>query len=143
MKKISITMAVLSIFVIAFFSLNSPVNKANSSGFVLIRLLDEDGRVVVDETYEFEEGMTLFNVLNDNLDIACADRSYDIDYSCDYTSFNNHIILKIEDVETNWFGSYLQIFIGDEPSNYGIDSIEIVDGTVYTFKYVDLGGDGS
>ena len=142
MKKVIISIIVLLSLTVIFFYFSQP-QSGDNQGVITVRVIDQDNNVVIDDEITFTEEVSLFEILQDNYDIGCANSSYIIDYTCSFKQLNSHIVLGIEDMETDWYGSYLQIFINDEASIYGVDLILVEDETIYEFRYIDLGGDDS
>ncbi len=141
MKKMILSFIVIAISASLYFYFSQASDDGDKLGEITIKVYDENNSLVIEDTISFTDENTLFDVLTENYTIGCADRHYKIDYDCEFISINSHIILAINDVETDWYGSYLQIFIDGSPSNYGVDLINITDNSVYEFKYVDLGGE--
>jgi len=112
----------------------------DSEGGITIILKDDNGDIVSTESYQFTSEESLFNFIRSNYQVTCANSNYKPDSSCEFVMLESHVILEIDSLQTNWTGSYLQIFINDVPSQYGVDKIMLEDNTTYTFKYVDLGG---
>jgi hypothetical protein len=139
MKKILIVLVTIVAGYFAAIYFLEPV-EGDIEGGVTIILIDEDGEVISDVRYDFEEETTLFQLLDREYDLACASSSYQPDETCSFVQLNSHILLEIDELKTNWTTSYIQILIDDTPSNYGVDRILLTDNTSYTFKYVDLGG---
>lgn len=139
MKKILIVLVTIVAGYFAAIYFLEPV-EGDIEGGVTIILIDEDGEVISDVRYDFEEETTLFQLLDREYDLACASSSYRPDETCSFVQLNSHILLEIDELKTNWTTSYIQIIIDDTPSNYGVDRILLTDNTSYTFKYVDLGG---
>ena len=99
------TLLVLFIFSICIPVLGNnsiPVNNLQEfgQGGIKIEVVNDLGEVVVRDSYDFIEETSLYDILHDNYTVGCASSSYDLDYSCNYESFNSHIVLAIDDVET-------------------------------------------
>jgi hypothetical protein len=139
MKKILIVLVtiVAGYFATSYFL--EPV-EGDIEGGVTIVLIDENSEIISETLFAFEEETTLFQLMNREYELTCADSSYQPDDTCSFVQLNSHMLLEIDELETNWTNSYIQIFIEDTPSNYGVDRILLTDNTTYTFKYVDLGG---
>jgi len=137
MKKVLITVFALALAGFAFWF--SSLNRNDVYGEIDIVLVNSIGETVLNETIEFEEDDSLFSVLNDNFTIACGDINYNISTECSST-FNGRVILKINDVESNWWENYLAIYIDDTYSNNGVDNIPLEDGKTYKFQYTEVGG---
>jgi len=139
MKKIVIILVVLGFSFIGYTYASTPLS-GDVQGGIHIEVIDETGETIINDYYVFEEEGSLFEILQENYSIGCADSSFQLDDTCSYEALNNHMILAIEDVETDWYNSFLEITIDGEKSQYGVDSIMVEDETVYTFTYTSLGG---
>ena len=139
MKKLVVSTAVLILAVAGFFMLKEEAN-AESVGQATIVLIDESGTEIVHDEIEFSEGQTLFELLDDNYTVGCANNSYHLSDVCEKTTFGGHVILQLDSIETDWYGSYISIYINDIYSTKGIDLITLTDGEEYKFVYTSLGG---
>lgn len=139
MKKVIIILAVLLAGFLGY-EYFSQTTSGDTEGGITVQVIDESGEIVSERNFVFEEEQSLFELMNENYDLGCADSSYKLDEECEFIQLNSHMILKIDTVETDWYGSYLQILVNDVPSVYGADGVMLEDNTTYTFKYVDLGG---
>jgi hypothetical protein len=139
MKKVIVLVVIVAI---GFFGYDffSRLPEADEMGNFTIILVDENGDIVHNEVHEFYQETGLFDVLDQQYRVGCANLSYQIDETCETVFPNGHVLLKIDDIETDWYGSYIQIYVNDLPSEYGIDQIMVNNGDVYKFVYVDLGG---
>lgn len=105
-----------------------------SDGSIELVIVDEDGVIVYDEVIEYRENQTFFEILNENFELTCANRSYQADPTCSYEfklfSQTHHVILGIKGesftILTNWQDTFLNIEIYDG-TNY-VDSTIGVDG---------------
>ena len=140
MKKLIMIVVVLGLGFIGYMYASTPL-RGDEQGGVHIEVINDLGEVAINDYYEFTEETTLFDLLEQNYEIGCADSGYSVDYTCEYTTFNSHVILVVEDVETDWENSFLEIKIDDVKSNYGVDLIMLEDNTTYTLTYTSLGGD--
>jgi len=139
MRKIIMIIIVLGLSFIGYTYASTPLS-GDDQGGIKIEVVNDLGEVVVRDSYDFIEETSLYDILHDNYTVGCASSSYDLDYSCNYESFNSHIVLAIDDVETDWYNSFLEITINGEKSVYGVDSIMVEDDTTYKFTYTSLGG---
>lgn len=139
MKKfISLFIIVLIAFG-AYTYFSQPI-KGDDEGGVTVVLLDKSGAEISSDSYDFNNQQSLYDLVKNNYQIACASSSYQVDETCSFISLESHILLKINELDTNWSGSYIQIFVNGIPSEYGIDQVMLTDNSIYVFKYVDLGG---
>jgi hypothetical protein len=139
MKKIIIILVVLGISFVGYTYASTPLS-GDVQGGIHIEVVDEVGVTIISDYYDFEEEVSLFDILQENYALGCADSGFKMDDTCSYKVLNNHMILAIEDVETDWYNSFLEITINGDESQYGVDSIMVEDDTVYTFTYTSLGG---
>ena len=130
---------VLYFSIVGYLYTSTPAS-GDEQGGIHIEVVDQNGVIVVNDYYDFEEKISLFDILNENYQIGCADSSYNIDYTCEFEVLNNHMILAIESVETDWYNSFLEITINGVESQYGVDSIMLEDDMVYRLQYTSLGG---
>ena len=140
MKKIISVIVVLAISFFSYSYFSQPTTGDDEGGINII-LIDESGDIVSEENYEFVEEKSLYELMDENYELTCASNTYKPDETCSFVALNNHILLGIDEVQTDWYGSYIQIIVNDVPSVVGVDSIMLEDETTYTFKYVDLDGD--
>lgn len=140
MKKIIMIITVLGLGLVGYMYTSTPL-RGDEQGGVHIEVINDLGEVAISDYYEFTEETTLFDLLEQNYTVGCADSSYSVDYTCEYTTFNSHVILVVDDVETDWANSFLEITVDDVKSNYGVDLIMLEDDTTYTLTYTSLGGD--
>lgn len=136
MKKVMITFAALIVAGLAFWF--SSINRNDSLGHISITVSNELNEIVIDDSFDFTDDDTLLDILIDNYEIGCADSSYNISDTCD--SMTGNIVLKINDVETDWDNNYIAIYVNDIYSVYGIESIVLHDGDVYNFSFTEVGG---
>lgn len=139
MKKLIISIVVIAIGISAFFYFSTP-KESEANGLVTIELIDENGLLVSTKKIDFYEGTTLFELLDENYDLMCANASYNPTDICSKISMNGRVVLGIDTVETNWTNSFLAIYINDDYAVYGIDSIPLNEGDVYRFEYTVVGG---
>lgn len=138
MKKLVVSIFVLLLAVAGFLMLKEEA-VAESYGNATIILVDQNGNEQT-TTIGFDEGDTLFELLEENFEVGCANDSYTISDVCEKTTFGGHVILQLDTLVTDWYSSYIAIYINDTYSNKGIDIIELTDGTEYKFEYTALGG---
>ena len=140
MKKVIviITVLIMSYALYAYFS--TPIS-GDDNGRVTIILVDESNQLISEEILTFTEEISLFELLDSNYNIEYNEVMLpQLDEEGQVVFVNSHIILGIDDLQSDWSNSYIQIFIDDIPSQYGADLIMIKDGETYTFQYTSLGG---
>lgn len=139
MKKIVVSFIVLLLAVASFFMLKEEAT-AESFGQATIIIIDQTGTEIVRDDINFNEGATLFELLESNYNVGCANNSYKLVDVCEKTTFGGHVILNLDEMETDWYSSYIGMYINDTYSTKGIDLIPLIDGDVYKFVYTSLGG---
>lgn len=140
MKKLVISIIVIVVAAASFITFTQ-LNKNDPIGEITITVIDEIGDTLYSRTYEFTEDDTLFSILDSDFIVGCADSSYNITLECEEVMFGSRVIMRIEDIETDWTNTYIAIYENDEYSLLGIDSIVLNDGDTFTFKYQEVGGD--
>ena len=140
MKKVLISIAALGLIVSSFLAL-SYFDFSDIEGTVTITIIDEIGDTISSKEYDFVERDTLYDLLNENYELGCANSSYQLSTECPSGIFSSRILLKIDDLETDWRNSYIAIYENDEYSVLGIDYIYLNDGDVFVFEYILVGGD--
>lgn len=113
----------------------STVDEIEYLGSITIVVIDESETVVINDHYQYLEGDTLFSILNTHYELGCANRSYQLSDVCEPVSLGSRVLLKIDDIVTNWSNSYLAIYIDDIYSVKGLDYILLEDGSTYKFVY--------
>lgn len=142
MKKVILSVASLVLLAGSFLAL-SYFEKSDIEGSVTITLVDEIGDIVSNSEYDFTSEDSLFDLLNDNFELGCADSSFHLSSECDDVNlfFSSRVLMKIDSIETDWMNTYISIYENDEYSLLGIDNITLNDGDVFVFEYKKVGGD--
>jgi hypothetical protein len=138
MKKVFITLLVLSVSLVSYVYF-STASKGDVTGGIHIVVVDENQDVVIDDYIDFHDEVSLFDVLHEQYDLVCADASYKADDLCETVMMDNHVILGINDVRTDFFSDFIAIYIDDEYAVYGADQIMVKDGSTYRLQYTKLG----
>jgi hypothetical protein len=139
MKKLVVSTIVLLLAIASFFMLKEEAI-AETFGDATIIIVNQSGTEIVHDEINFEKGTTLFSLLEKNYSVRCANDSYNLADDCSKTTFGGHVILHLDKVETDWFNSYIAMYINGIYSTKGIDLIPLNDGEVYKFVYTSLGG---
>ena len=92
-------------------------------GTITIEVIDSSGVVVTSDEFEFTEDDNLFLIL---------DKNYRIEYE---EHFLGVILLCIEEVCTDFNHSYISIYINNSYSMFGLESIPLREGDIYSFVY--------
>ncbi len=140
MKKVLISIISLVFLFASFYALDS-LNENKVEGFLTIILIDEYGDTVFNEEYEFKKKDSLFDVLSKEHVVGCSDSSFNITSDCKSNIFTKRVIMKIDNVETDWQNSYFAIYTNDLYAILGVDDLNIQDGDVIRFEYRIIGGD--
>ena len=127
-------MVVVGLILLALTWITAPFSDAE--GELDFMLYDEEETLIIDETYRFYEGDTLFAIIDRHHDTVCADRSYDPDPSCDAT-FGDYgrVLLGIDEVLTDWSNTFLYLEMNGSKAEYGVDNIPLEDGGEYVFRH--------
>ena len=112
MKKVFLSIVVIGLLLGTYFLVSQP-QSGDELGSVTIKVIDQNGLEVINDTISFDSEMSLFELINNEYSIGCANTSYQVDLTCDHSFINGHVVLSIETVSTDWFGSYLKIVIDD------------------------------
>ena len=140
MKKVIISVAAL-VFLAGSFLTISYFNKSDIEGTITITVVDEIGDTVSSKEFDFTSEDTLFDLLDQNFEVGCANSSYQLSSECEKILFTSRVLMKIDDVETDWINNYIAIYENNEYSLLGIDSIVLNDGDIFVFEYKTVGGD--
>ena len=140
MKKVLISIVALALLVGSFLAL-SYFDFSDIEGTVTITLVDEIGDTISSKEYDFNSDDTIFDLLEENYDIGCANSSYQLTSECNSTLFSSRVLMKIDEIETDWLNTYIAIYENGEYSTLGIDNMFLNDGDVYVFEFKTVGGD--
>lgn len=140
MKKLILSIAALLILAGSFFAF-SYFKDQDVEGTITIILIDEIGDTISSEEYDFTSDDTLFDLLDENYEVGCADLSYQLSSECSQNILTSRVILKIDEIETDWMNTYIAIYENDEYSLNGIDNMTLNDGDIFVFEYKVYGGD--
>lgn len=128
--RILYTVAVLGILFLGLMWIADPFS--DEAGTLELKVLDEEGDTVIDETYAFDEDDTLFTVIDQHHETVCADRSYDPDPSCEVTfGDRGRVLLGVDSVMTDWTDTFLYLEVNGDMANYGVDTVPLEDGNEY------------
>lgn len=90
-------------------------------GTVTVELVDIAGNVT-SQQLTFETGDTLLSLLTKHYEVNYRDDQY------------GGLLLGIDQIQTDFNTTYIAIYINNEYSNYGISSVSLEAGTVYSFR---------
>ncbi len=120
-------------FIVGLFYILYDDNEATGQGSIEITVYDQSGTVASSESHLFYEGDTLFKVMDRHYDLTCADAQYNPDNSCDTTFSGRHILLGINDVESDWTNTFLYLEVNGVMATRGVDEVELEDNFDYAF----------
>lgn len=120
--KIAVAVLVIAIAVTSFFIYRQAQNPvADTEGTVTVELIDLAGETQTKE-WNYEPGDTLLDLLS---------KHYEVNYQEDQYGA---VLLGIDQIQTDFITSYIAIYVNNEYSNYGISSILLEEGAVYSFR---------
>lgn len=136
---IRIILSLVAILGVAIFiSKYSNEEKVESDGSITFILIDENGQESIKANIDFFIGDTLFDVLNREFAIVCADEFYERDETCSHESIYGKAVLEIESVITDWNNNFLGLYKNDEYASYGVSKLSFTSGDIITFKWTPL-----
>jgi len=140
MKRIFVSLLAIGVLISVGFFFGRTF-QAPEAGVITIILIDDDVERSK-ATWPFEQGDTLYDILERHYTIYCADRSYQIDASCApvmFSEITGRVLLGIDELESNWTDTFIQIQINGVPSPLGMDQLEFTDQDVISLvlKTVD------
>jgi hypothetical protein len=108
---------------------------ASASGSITFEL-HNGSEVIATETVLFYEGDSLLDLLRDTFEVACADAANELDDTCSYVGAYGVFLLQIDELLADPDNrEYLGFYINGVYATTGIDSTDIVDGSVYQFRH--------
>ena len=118
--KIAVTLvSLIIVLLVGVFLLKGSVSK--TKGIVTIEVVDINNQIVISDNINFKEGDTLVQLLKDNYELRIDD------------SYGFTFIYDINEVKTG-HDDFLAIYVNNEKSMVGVDQIELVDGSVISFR---------
>ncbi|QMS85444.1 hypothetical protein [Candidatus Xianfuyuplasma coldseepsis] len=136
MKKIMFTIIAIGVAVSAFF-IQDYLRQNDELGTITIVLINELEETTTTEI-EFTEDDDLLSLMRVHFDLECADMNYQ-KTTCENARMGGNILLRIDQLDTDWTNNYIGIYVDNQYSNYGIDDILLIDGATYTFEYTEVG----
>lgn len=133
MKKLVLIIIVMA-FAAAGFLMSEIFMAGDEEGTIDIVLIDENGDTLQDISVSFGEDDTLLSILEEHFDVECADISYQPS-TCENHPLLGNVVLSLDDVETDWFNTYIAIYVNNEYSTYGVDDIPLEDESEYRFEH--------
>jgi hypothetical protein len=131
MKRILLSLLAIGVLIGVSFFFGAPF-QAPAAGVITIVLIDGDTEISRD-VHAFNEGDTLYDILSRNYTIYCADHNHQKDETCTPTKFleiTGRVLLGINELESNWTDTYIQIQINNVAPEKGMDQLEFTDQDV-------------
>ena len=118
---ISILVAAIAIVSVIIYNKHRKDPAADVGGGITIELVDIEGNVQTKQL-EFKEGYTLEKLMSENFELTYDEGKY------------GSVLLGIGDIQTDFVTTYIAIYIDGEYSNYGLSSIKLEEGAIYSFR---------
>lgn len=113
--KISITLGLL-IFAIVIISFTNKNETAKEEGTFQFTLIDKNNITIYDDTIVFKEGDSLLGLLDEKYGVRYENGQF------------GAVVFDIGSVKTDFYTTYLAIYVDDEYSSMGISNIKLVTG---------------
>lgn len=139
MQKVFVTLAMMAIMAIALFLYDQSLE--NSTAGTLTITLSDAGETIHEASHPFTEDDTLYTLLDAHYEIRCADANYQPSDRCESLSFTGvegRILMHVNELETDWFTSYIEISLNGQKANYGMDQLPLDDGDWVDLNAVQL-----
>lgn len=115
-------------------------NEVEYFGVITVEVVDESGQTVINQVIGFNESDDdLIALLKTEFPVYCGNAQYEPDETCETNVLFGRTLLGIDDVVTDWYSSFIAIYVNDTYSHVGIDNIVFVDGDVIRFVFTSLG----
>ena len=124
LQNILISFGIIAIAIILIIILK-PNNTPDTIGSFTIILIDENDKEVFNDTYEFNEEDTLWEIIKENY-------SDGLEYNT--TPAYGIQLLSIAGVETDFSSDYISIYINGKYSTYGLSNIKLEDKMIIELK---------
>ncbi|MBQ3252933.1 MAG: hypothetical protein IJA65_00115 [Acholeplasmatales bacterium] len=115
---ISLILIIATILVVYYFKQNKQTDDLKEITIIVVNKNEEE---IINDTYEVKKE-SLFDILDENYEIRYKEDIY------------GKVLYDIENIKTDFYTSYIAIYINDEYSNLGISSIILKDNMVITLK---------
>lgn len=120
--KIVVAVIVLAIAITSIVIYKSQQEPAAEiSGTVTIELVPLSGESVTKQL-EYQTGDTLFGLLTENFEVTYEEGQFGI------------LLYGVDQIQTDFINTYVALYVNGTYSNYGISSIPLEDGEVYSFR---------
>ena len=140
MKKLIYSLVIILVSITSFF-MYQYLDANDVDGTITVIVIDESGNEIINDEIGFLLEDELFDLIETSYEVGCANSNYKLSDDCEATVLQNRVLLKINEVETDWMNTYIAIYVNDEYSTKGIDLIPLKDGNTYTFKALEVGDD--
>lgn len=87
-----------------------------------------------EKTIDFHQTDNLFTLVFQNFNVACQAEDGSSDDLCSYVSQYGHYLLKIDTLQVTANNEYIALYQDGSYATAGIDTLPLVDGSVYQFK---------
>ena len=115
---ISLILIIATILVVYYFKQNKQTDDLKEITIIVVNKNEEE---IINDTYEVKKE-SLFDILDENYEIRYKEDIY------------GKVLYDIENIKTDFYTSYIAIYINDVYSNLGISSIILKDNMVITLK---------
>ena len=134
MKKKVLGFLLLLLIGLTLIGCNTRVT-ASANGSIVFEL--HNGQEVIStKEVDFYTGDSLLSLLQANFDVVCADENNQPDPTCSYVGPYGVYLIAVGEVSTDVTkNEYIAFYINGEYAMTGIDSTDVVDETVYQFRY--------
>ena len=124
--KIAIAICIIGITILTFVLIdyyNKSKVKRAEDGSITVEIIvsNIDSIILSDKTYKTDNS-SLYDLMDANYTLKTDDGSY------------GKILLGIDNLITDFNTTYISILVNGEYAQYGISSLQISDGDVFTFK---------
>ena len=114
-----IVLAIAITSIVIYKSQQEPA--AEISGTVTIELVPLSGESVTKQL-EYQTGDTLFGLLTENFEVTYEEAQFGV------------LLYGVDHIQTDFINTYVALYVNGTYSNYGISSISLEDGAVYSFR---------
>jgi len=135
MKRKALGFLLFFVILLVSFGCSFQRSTAEGLGEITFELYDSDGSLAASKVVSYESGDTLIGLLMQEFTVYCQDEQGETNESCDYVGPYGLYIMGINDVHAFEDGTYIAFYINGVYASTGIDSTDIINGTVYQFKY--------
>jgi hypothetical protein len=143
--KIILSLFAVGIILIGYWFLNQP-GGSKEDGEITFIVIDQNGDEVIHDELSYNSKKadgtptTLFDIINDNYNLVCADQNHKPDPGCGPNSLlsEGRVILEIESIKTDWFNHYFALYQNGQYTTKGVVQLSFNDGDVIEMRYTKL-----